>query len=215
MKIAKSLHARKPDPQIDYTVPVLLVPGIFDTAARMKKMERYLRRAGINAQVVSPQPSDGTIGLDVMAWKLAGYIESAFPADQPLALVGFSMGGLICRSYIQQMGGRLRTRQLITLSTPHHGTYTGYFFDRPAPIQMRPGSYFLRELNRDLAPLAEVDFTSIWTPCDLTILPAESSRMPVGRMVQIPTLIHHFVVEDRRVWCAVEQALKGSGAGGQ
>ena len=30
---------------------------------------------------------------------------------------------------------------------------------------------------------------------------------PVGEMMQIPTLIHRFVVDDRRVWQAVEKTL--------
>lgn len=108
--------------------------------------------------------------------------------------LSFSMGGLICRCDPQQLGGNLR-QEPITLSTPHNGTYSSYLFNRPATIQMRPGSQFLSELNRYFDLLDNISFTSIWTPHYITIMPSESSRLPVGRMLQIPTLIHHFVVE--------------------
>lgn len=186
---------------------VLLVPGIFDQMERMKDMAHYLQRRGFQASVVSPQPSDGTVGLDELAEVLADHVEREIPAAQPLSLVGFSMGGLICRYYVQQLDTSQRTQQLITLSTPHRGTYSGYLFDRPAPVQMRPGSQFLKQLNQDLSALQRLDFTSIWTPFDLTILPSSSSRLPVGTMLQIPTLIHHYVVNDRRVWKAVAERL--------
>lgn len=188
-------------------IPVILVPGFLDSKGRMHNFARHLQKAGLQALEASPQPSDGTIGIEVMAWQLAKFIETEFPCSQPLALVGFSMGGLICRSYVQQLGGHLRTQQLITLSTPHYGTYSSYLFNRPANQQMRPGSLFLHELNNNLQILQQIAFTSIWTPFDLTILPAESSRLPVGEMLQIPTLIHRYVVNDRRVWQAVQQRL--------
>ncbi|MFN8440722.1 MAG: alpha/beta fold hydrolase [Caldilineaceae bacterium] len=171
-------------------------------------MARHLQTNGWQASVVSPQPSDGSVGIEVLAQSLAETIDSALSKEQPLALVGFSMGGLICRYYAQQLDQGRRTQQLITLSTPHQGTYAAYLFDRPAPLQMRPGSQFLQELNQDLSLLKKMHFTSMWTPFDLTILPAHSSRMPVGDMVQIRTLIHRFVVDDRRVWRAVAECLK-------
>ncbi len=173
----------------------------------MAGMAKWLCQQGIDAHVVSPQPGDGTVGLEVLAWQLAKQIETSVPSQQSIGLVGFSMGGLIARCYVQQMGGFLRTQQLITLSTPHHGTKTAHIYERTATRQMRAGSSFLHELNRDLSSLEQLNFTSIWTPFDLTIVPAESSRLPVGEMLQIPTLIHRFVVDDRRVWRAVAERM--------
>lgn len=187
---------------------VLLVPGFLDKIGRMKGMAHYLQTCGWQTTVVSPQPSDGWVGIEKLAQSLAETIDAALPEEQPLALVGFSMGGLICRYYVQQIDQGRRTQQLITLSAPHQGTYTAYLFDRPAPLQMRPGSQFLKELNQDLSILEKLHFTSMWTPFDLTILPAHSSRLPVGDMVQIHTLIHRFVVDDRSVWRAVAECLR-------
>lgn len=52
-------------------------------------------------------------------------------SQQPVAFVAHSLGGLIARSYLQELLGYRRTTVLITLATPHHGTlrannYDGY-----------------------------------------------------------------------------------------
>jgi len=64
---------------------------------------------------------------------------------------------------------------------------------------MRPGSSFLRDLNRDVEMLDRISFTSVWTPFDLMIVPAASSRLPAGRSISVRTLAHPLLVRDRQV----------------
>ncbi|WP_017658730.1 hypothetical protein [Baaleninema simplex] len=64
---------------------------------------------------------------------------------------------------------------------------------------MRPNSEFLLELDRDARDLlGQIDFTSIWTPYDLMILPARSSQLSVGTDRQIPVALHSWMLEDLR-----------------
>lgn len=177
----------------------ILVPGFSDDTGILRGLERYLQDAGIAAYAISPQPSNGVVGIEVLAQQLAATIEQQFSAATALNLVGFSMGGLICRSYIQQYGGLAHTERLVTIATPHQGTWTAYTYNRPACIQMRPGSHFLAALNRELAMLQQINFTSIWTPFDLTILPATSSYLPVGEMVQVWSPFHYTLLFDPHI----------------
>ena len=177
----------------------ILVPGFGDDTGILRGLERYLREEGMAAYAISPQPSNGIVGIEVLAQQLAVAIDRLLPAATALNLVGFSMGGLICRSYIQQYGGLARTERLITIATPHQGTWTAYTYNRPACVQMRPGSRFLATLNRDLSALQQLNFTSIWTPFDLTILPAISSYLPVGEMVQVWSPFHYTLLFDPRI----------------
>lgn len=188
--------------------PTILVPGFSDDARCLRTLEGFLQREGIPAYTISPQPSDGRVGIEVLAERLAAAIAERFSSATPLNLVGFSMGGLICRSYIQQVGGIRQTERLLTIATPHQGTWTAYTYDRPACIQMRPGSHFLTELNRDLAPLQNINFTSIWTPLDLMIVPATSSYLPVGEMVPIFSPFHRTLVIDSRILRTVATYLR-------
>jgi triacylglycerol lipase len=70
-----------------------------------------------------------------------------------------------------------------------------------------PNSAFLQDLNRDVAMLNQLNFTSIWTPFDLMIVPANSSQMPVGKNVQVPVLTHATMITEPRSLVAVVAAL--------
>ncbi len=161
--------------------PVILVHGFMYTGRKMEPLARYLRKRGWEAYTVDMLPSWGQVGIDQLAKKLASFIDKTFASHAPINLVGFSMGGLTCRYYVQRMGGLSRTERLITISSPHQGTVMANCLKRPACIQMRPKSAFLADLNRDTETLEKVKFASIWTPLDLMILPATSSRLGIGR----------------------------------
>ena len=187
---------------------VVLVPGFFDRARKMAPMARFLSRRGFEAHAVAPQPSSGRIGLEAQARQLAAFADGPL-AGRPFDLVGFSMGGLVARVYVQRLGGAARVGRLVTLSSPHRGTVTARAWPGPAACEMEPGSALLRELNADAQMLERHGFTSLWTPFDLMIVPAPSSRLGVGREVRLPVLAHPLMVTDRRALAAVAEALEG------
>jgi triacylglycerol lipase len=159
---------------------VLLVHGFHDSAASMEPMRCWLTAHGWNAFAINLSPSDGSATLEDLAKQLAIYVDKTFPDDQRVDLVGFSMGGLVCRYYVQRLSGARRVDRLITISAPNHGTWLACLSKKPGCLEMRPKSAFLTSLNRDADSLMRVRFTSIWTPLDLMIVPASSSHMPVG-----------------------------------
>ena len=187
--------------------PVLLVHGFGDTTALFKKMSAYLQNLGWSVYSQNLTPNNGTLGLEHLAQQVATYAEQTF-RSQPFDLVGFSMGGIVSRYYLQRLGGIDRVKRFISISSPHHGTWTAYALGRPGCLQMRPNSAFLEDLNRD-APtmLGKLDFTSIWTPYDLMIVPASSSQMNVGREITLPVALHAWMVTDPRSLQVVADTL--------
>ena len=187
--------------------PVLLVHGFYDTTALFKKMSAYLQKRGWSVYSLNLTPNNGTLGLEHLAQQVATYAEETF-GSQPFDLVGFSMGGIVSRYYLQRLGGIDRVKRFISISSPHHGTWTAYALGRPGCLQMRPNSAFLEDLNRD-APtmLDQLDFTSIWTPYDLMIVPASSSQMNVGREIKLPVALHAWMVTDSRSLKVVADTL--------
>jgi triacylglycerol lipase len=143
----------------------------------------------------------------LLAKQLEGFINRHLGETTTLDLVGFSMGGLVTRYYMQRLGGIDRVEHYVTLSAPHRGTIAAYFTGKAGCVQMRPNSNFLRDLQSDVTMLAKVKFTSIWTAWDGIILPAHSSCLPVGKDVQIPVLAHPLMVVDYRSLDAVVQGL--------
>jgi triacylglycerol lipase len=117
------------------------------------------------------------------------------------------MGGIVSRYYIQRLGGIQRVQRFITIASPHQGTFTAYLRPNLGCNQMRRGSLFLQNLNHDAAMLERINFTSIWSPLDLMIVPASSSHLDVGREVIVPVVLHPLMVTDNRVLQEIEKAL--------
>jgi triacylglycerol lipase len=188
--------------------PVILVHGFKDTGRKLEWMARHLRREGWDVRTVTLSPSWGQVGIDVLAKQLDDFIRTNFCDDQPLDLVGFSMGGLVCRYYVQRLGGLTRIRRLVTISTPHNGSQLAHLLRNTGCRQMVPNSEFLRDLNRDADTLARLQFTSVWTPLDLMILPARSSHMSVGNERRLWVIAHPLMVFQRNCIRAVAEILR-------
>jgi triacylglycerol lipase len=188
--------------------PVLLVHGINDTGAVFNKMASYLRQQGLSVYTVDLVPNNGTEVLDKLAQQVANYIAATFAPEQPLDIVGFSMGGIVSRFYIQRLGGINRVRRFITISSPHKGTVIAYGTWLAGAVQMRPNSDFLNDLNSDVEMLKNLNFTSIWTPYDLMIIPAESSQIGIGKAITLPVLLHPLMLKDSRTLTKVANILR-------
>lgn len=195
------------------SICTVLVPGWLDNDRTLARLRTYLELNGVRAVICSPQPSDGTAPIERLAGQLAAFVESGFGPDEPVNLFGFSMGGLIHRVFLQQMGGWRRVHKFVTVATPHRGTMTAQLATRMTPneawVQMRPDSDFIMGLNSDLSALERVQFTSVWSPLDLTIVPANSSVLPVGKSRRVWSPAHGIMMYDPNVMRVVAGLLKG------
>ncbi|ASC69305.1 Extracellular esterase EstB [Halomicronema hongdechloris C2206] len=187
--------------------PVILIHGIDDTQAIFDSMAAYLEARGWPLHRFDLVPNNGDRGLEQLAQQLADYVTHQLPPQQPFDLLGFSMGGIVGRYYLQRLGGLTRVQRFVALSPPNQGSYLAYLRWNRGAKQLRPHSRFLQELNRDLHCLAHVAMTTLWTPFDLMILPAQSSVVPVGQTISLPVLGHTWMVSDSRCLAAVAAAL--------
>lgn len=187
--------------------PVLLIHGIGDTEIVFRKMRAYLIQQGWSVYALNLVPNNGDLGLDKLANQIVDYVTANFAPEQPLDLVGFSMGGIVSRYYVQRLGGIKRVQRFITISSPHNGTVLAYASQRPGCIQMRPNSLFLQDLNSDIDMLKQLHFTSIWTPYDLMIVPAKSSQMLVGKEMIVRVGLHSWMLTNLNTLAAISQIL--------
>lgn len=187
--------------------PVLLVHGIFRQSVVFRQMASYLTHLGYSVYAPDLFHQAGRLGLENLAEQVLDYVDRTFSPEQSLNVVGLSMGGLVSRYYVQRLGGIDRVQRLITISSPHYGTWMAYGFPRKTALQMRPGGRFLEDLNRDLERLNQIDVTSIWTPWDFIIVPAKNSQLPIGSEVRLPVFAHAMMASDDRSIRAVAEAL--------
>jgi len=87
-----------------------------------------------NGPIVDPfcvdDPRDHTVSrIKSLAEQLTTQIDDLIGTDREVVFVTHSMGGLIVRSFMQELAGHRRTLGLITLATPHHGVRTVETFD--------------------------------------------------------------------------------------
>ena len=195
--------AAVPDPA---RVPVILVHGILSSGDDMARLAKHLRAEGRVVFTPTLTPAGGAAKLEDLAAQLAAFAEREIPGGK-FDLVGFSMGGLVSRYYVQRLGGVERVGHLVTLAAPHHGTRLAHLRRAPGCVQMRPGSAFLRDLASDADTLRRVKFTSFYTPLDAIIIPARSSEMPQAHNVRMWAAIHPSFILEKRCLRAVAAAL--------
>ncbi len=189
--------------------PVILVHGIFSSAADMVRLTKALRAHGREVFTPTLEPSNGKAQIENLAEQLADFAEQKVPGRK-FDLVGFSMGGLISRYYVQRLGGVNRVEHLVTIAAPHHGTLMAHFFPGSGCEQMRPGSSFLLDLERDADTLRAIPFTSYRTPLDLVVFPARNSVMAQAKNVRIWASLHPSFILEKRCIRAITDALKAS-----
>jgi triacylglycerol lipase len=194
---------RPPDPA---QPPVVIVHGIDGSALDVSRLARALRAAGREVLTPSLSPNDGSAPLEQLSAQLATYLETHLPR-RPFDLVGYSMGGIITRHYVQTHGPDAGVRRYVSLSAPHQGTWTAFLRSGPGARQLRPGSSFLTALNADTSVFDTIPATSFWTPTDLIILPPTSSRFPGAACTRRLALGHFSFIIERRCIREVVAAL--------
>jgi triacylglycerol esterase/lipase EstA (alpha/beta hydrolase family) len=178
--------------------PVLLLHGFFTSRRTFDVLERRLRRDGYGVFTLDLGGLGRTLntrGIDDLADLVRAKIERIYarnPGLGPLTIVGHSKGGLIAAYYVKKLGGWRRTRAVVTLGTPHHGTPLAYlgipvgFFARSL-WQLFPGSPFLTRLADGPWP-GQVRLASIWSKAD------EAAPYPTG-VIETHGLPHLLNVE--------------------
>lgn len=174
--------------------------GLLDTPAVFDGLKREL--GGCREPLLIPHlPMRlGRLSIEDGAALLGSHIEAAFGPDQPIDLLGFSMGGVIARCWIQLFGGHQRTRRFFSVGSPQQGTLTalpwpGRLFRGIADLKW--GSALLQRLNGDLDSLQRIQCHSFYSAIDLVVLPGWSAVLPVGARTMLPVLTHPQLLRDR------------------
>ncbi len=125
-----------------------------------------------------------------------------------LDFVAFSMGGLVCRWYLEELGGN--AKNLVTVCTPHHGTTKGSAYaKRSSSVRdMQPGSDFIVKLNTGRLP-AGTKYHSIRIAGDRTVRPRCSALLPGARNYVFPGKLHSMTIFRKEVRNRIVAILTG------
>tara|TARA_Y100000588_G_C13822240_1_gene739905 strand:- start:43 stop:651 length:609 start_codon:yes stop_codon:yes gene_type:complete len=187
---------------------IILVHGIFDTSHVFWLMKRRFRRQGYKVFTPSLRPAIGSAPLAKLAGKLEGYIEKNIQGDEDFHMVGFSMGGLISRHYLQEKADLSRVLSFTVLSAPNNGSNLAWALPLQGLRDMRRGSAFLKNLKKTESRLSHLEPLSLWTPFDTMILPASSSVWSIACNEKINVLAHPLMLTDKRVFKRMEAYIR-------
>jgi len=92
-------------------------------------------------------------------------------------IVAHSMGGLVVRAWHAEPKNPPRAATVVTIATPHRGTWLGRAGWTPNVRQMRPGSDWLRALESREGPHAYRKFICYYGNCDNIVFPTASATL--------------------------------------
>jgi len=97
---------------------------------------------------------------------------------RPPALVCHSMGGLAARAWWRASRGSREIAALVTIGSPHAGTWMGRFSLHDNGRQMRLGSAWLQALAQDETRRPLPPATCWYSNCDNMVFPAATATLP-------------------------------------
>ena len=173
--------------------PIFLVHGLWNNPKLFDKLIKKVKENDYELYRPHLPHKFGKTSLRHLARDLDFKIEELVGPKREIDIVGFSMGGLISRLWLQNHNGFLRTKRFFSIGTPHFGTYTAQlipssFFSGIA--EMKKGSNLLSQLNNDLTTLEKIECISFFTKWDLMSFPGWQAKLSVGYSYQLPVLTH-------------------------
>jgi triacylglycerol lipase len=165
--------------------PVVIVPG-FTTGPIISvgylPLKARLEAAGYDVTLLV-YPDYGLGDISDNAARLRNTVNSvkARTGASKVDLVAHSMGGLVSRDYIKNLGGSSSVDALIMMGTPNYGTSLASLATLvncvgiDACEQMSVGSSYLNALNAGDDTIGNVKYTSIATVTDEIVFPYSTS----------------------------------------
>ncbi|MEJ5992627.1 alpha/beta fold hydrolase [Ramlibacter sp. PS3R-8] len=191
------------------TTGVVLVHGFFCNRGFWTPWLRRLAAERIPTVTVNLEPIFGSI--DDYAPTLADAISRmrAATGRAPI-VVCHSMGGLAFRAWWRASGKPGDVQHVITIATPHHGTWLGRFSRRPNGRQMRLASDWLAGLEQHESAVRPLPPLTCWySNCDNIVFPcatamhghAQSNRFVPGQphvaLAFHPDVLAHCIAQVR------------------
>lgn len=160
-----------------HDTPIVLVHGYGHNRSGWFVLERTLRQAGfhrITTLNYNPLRQD----VAAIAARLKEHVDlvRTVSGSERVHVVGHSLGGMVLRWYVQELGGDAAVATAVTIATPHEGTVSALLAAPLGPTakQLLPGSSVVRRL-RETARASSVRWVSYYSNIDLLVQPSRSA----------------------------------------
>jgi triacylglycerol lipase len=168
---------------------VLLLHGFVCNRGLWNPWMNRLHQAGIPYLAINLEPVFGSIDRYVGAIEAAVRRMEAATSKAPV-VVAHSMGGLAIRAWLRQPAAQRRLHSVVTIGTPHAGTWLARFAMTENARQMREGSRWLRDLRAAELRTTPGMFTCYFGNCDNIVFPAKNATLNGATNRHVPGVAH-------------------------
>lgn len=210
--LAMSLNPRQrpataAPPSTAKPTPVLLIHGFLCNRAVWQALDMRLQAAGFGPIVAANlEPLFTDIDLHARHVEPIARELQRKSNGARVTIIAHSMGGLVARSLLRQVGHGVIAR-IVTLACPHHGSRFVQALRWPATRQMSPGSSWLLALNSSQEWHLPVPVASIYSLEDNLVAPARSAHLPGAQMHELRGIGHLGMLSSRLSLDCVMSAL--------
>ena len=158
---------------------VVLVHGFLCNRGFWLPWMAALRERGHAHVAVTLEPAFGSID-DYTATIDAAVQRVQEATGMAPVVVGHSMGGLVVRAWLRSLpadSAAARVHRVITLGTPHGGTWAGCFSRSVNGQQMALGGEWVRQLQQEEPAARAARFTCWYSNCDNIVFPAGTAML--------------------------------------
>lgn len=188
---------------------VVLLHGLFATAGVLRPLRKRIEvETGAHTASFSYLPGPG---VNRLAVELASLVKR-LPEQTHLHLVGHSLGGVVARYFVQELGGDPRVRQTLSLGSPFGGTEHARLMPAGAGRDISPGSAILERVVSAANRHLHVPHFSISGADDQVV--TGFSHLPGAEHVELPDCGHNGLLYDARAADLVVARIQGVIQGG-
>ena len=182
--------------------PIILIHGLWNTSSIFSSITPQLDNIGIEYFAPTLEHSYGMTSILDLTDKLNELILEKYSLEKEIDILGFSMGGIIARHWLQKFNGYKRTRRLISIGSPHIGTLMAQFIPK-YPLkgisEMKINSKFLRGLANNDFFLDDIECINFFTYWDLMVFPGWWTNLNFGKKISVKVYKHRNLVRNKSV----------------
>lgn len=185
---------------------VVFVHGFFASPGVFRPLrERMEKELGVKVASFTHLPG---VRVDPIAKRLKALVDQ-IPHHARVHIVGHSLGGLVGRYYVQELGGHTRIAQTISLGSPFGGTKVANAMPVLVGIDLKTDSKLLHKL-RLKAGRYDVPHLSVVADTDRMVIPQNSAMLPWGDTAFFRGLGHNGLLYDKEVMDLVVNRIRNA-----
>ena len=179
--------------------PIILIHGLWNNSSIFSLVTSKLDEFGIEYFAPTLNHSYGMTSIIDFTYTLNESIFDKYGLEKELDILGFSMGGIIGRYWIQKFNGYKRTRRFISVGSPHKGTLVAQLVPKypfRGISEMKLNSKFLRELANNDFFLNDIECINFFTYWDTMVFPGWWTNLNFGKKISVKVYKHRNLVRN-------------------